>query len=81
HLTNDHIGRKQAGNLCLRCAWRVPDPDGPPGALVECGIAKAKRDHITSHLRVHVPLFRHQCAACSKRFKRPQDLKKHERIH
>ncbi|KAF9287587.1 hypothetical protein BGZ74_001046 [Mortierella antarctica] len=29
-----------------------------------------KRDHITSHLRV-----------CNKGFKRPQDLKKHEKIH
>lgn len=41
----------------------------------------AKRDHITSHLRVHTPLKPHSCEACGKLFKRPQDLKKHERIH
>jgi hypothetical protein len=30
---------------------------------------------------VHTPLKPHPCAVCGKTFKRPQDLKKHERIH
>jgi hypothetical protein len=30
---------------------------------------------------VHTPLKPHSCDACGKTFKRPQDLKKHERIH
>ena len=30
---------------------------------------------------VHTPLKPHNCAVCNKRFKRPQDLKKHEKIH
>ncbi|KAG6832537.1 hypothetical protein H0H92_000166 [Tricholoma furcatifolium] len=66
HLCNDHIGRKSTNNLCLTCKWK------------DCGTSCAKRDHITSHLRVHTPLKPH---ICKKSFKRPQDLKKHEKIH
>lgn len=69
HLCNDHIGRKSTNNLCLTCRWR------------DCGTSCAKRDHITSHLRVHTPLKPHVCEICEKSFKRPQDLKKHEKIH
>lgn len=69
HLCNAHIGRKSTNNLCLTCRWR------------DCGTTCAKRDHITSHLRVHTPLKPHVCAVCDKSFKRPQDLKKHEKIH
>lgn len=32
-------------------------------------------------MAVHTPLKPHPCAVCGKTFKRPQDLKKHERIH
>ncbi|EGN91726.1 hypothetical protein SERLA73DRAFT_66934 [Serpula lacrymans var. lacrymans S7.3] len=69
HLCNDHIGRKSTNNLCLTCNWK------------DCGTSCAKRDHITSHLRVHTPLKPHVCEICKKSFKRPQDLKKHEKIH
>ncbi|KAJ3799360.1 hypothetical protein GGU11DRAFT_777308 [Lentinula aff. detonsa] len=69
HLCNDHIGRKSTNNLCLTCKWK------------DCGTSCAKRDHITSHLRVHTPLKPHVCEICKKSFKRPQDLKKHEKIH
>ncbi|KAI8072891.1 hypothetical protein BC940DRAFT_251426 [Gongronella butleri] len=69
HLTNDHVGRKSTGNLCLTCHWD------------DCEVTVIKRDHITSHLRVHVPLKPHRCSYCKKAFKRPQDLKKHEKIH
>lgn len=69
HLTNDHVGRKSTNNLCLECHWE------------KCDVKTIKRDHITSHLRVHVPLKPHVCEICSKSFKRPQDLKKHEKTH
>ncbi|KAG8924315.1 hypothetical protein FRC01_011669 [Tulasnella sp. 417] len=69
HLCNQHIGRKSTNNLCLTCKWN------------NCGTTCSKRDHITSHLRVHIPLKPHICEVCDKSFKRPQDLKKHEKIH
>ncbi|OZJ01998.1 hypothetical protein BZG36_04724, partial [Bifiguratus adelaidae] len=69
HLTNEHVGRKSTNNLCLKCGWE------------NCGVNTVKRDHITSHLRVHVPLKPHNCEICNKSFKRPQDLKKHEKTH
>jgi hypothetical protein len=69
HLSNDHVGRKATGNLCLECHWE------------KCEVKTGKRDHITSHLRVHVPLKPHSCETCNKAFKRRQDLKKHEKIH
>lgn len=34
-----------------------------------------------STITVHTPLKPHACESCGKQFKRPQDLKKHERIH
>ncbi|ORY93176.1 hypothetical protein BCR43DRAFT_507608 [Syncephalastrum racemosum] len=69
HLADDHVGRRSTNNLCLICRWNG------------CGAQAAKRDHLTSHLRVHLPIKPHACAICKKAFKRPQDLKKHEKIH
>ncbi|KAL1920862.1 uncharacterized protein VTP21DRAFT_11497 [Calcarisporiella thermophila] len=69
HVCDDHIGRKSTNNLCLTCKW-----DG-------CDVSTVKRDHLTSHLRVHIPSKPHGCRFCGKTFKRPQDLKKHERVH
>ncbi|KAJ2557147.1 hypothetical protein EV175_001518 [Coemansia sp. RSA 1933] len=69
HITSEHVGRKSTGNLCLECKW------------AGCHVKRSKRDHITSHIRVHVPFKPHRCAHCMKTFKRPQDLKKHEKTH
>ncbi|KAI9345369.1 hypothetical protein BDR26DRAFT_893569 [Obelidium mucronatum] len=69
HLTEAHVGRKVNNTLNLTCGW------------LECRMAYTKRDHITSHLRIHVPLKPHLCSVCSRGFKRPQDLKKHEKLH
>ncbi|SCU84849.1 LAFA_0D12376g1_1 [Lachancea sp. 'fantastica'] len=69
HLCNDHVGRKSQKNLQLNCRWG------------SCTAKTVKRDHITSHLRVHVPLKPFACSTCVKKFKRPQDLKKHLKVH
>lgn len=69
HLCDDHVGRKASNNLSLTCYWD------------NCLVTTIKRDHITSHLRVHVPLKPFHCDICPKSFKRPQDLKKHSKIH
>ncbi|ORX90988.1 hypothetical protein K493DRAFT_155591, partial [Basidiobolus meristosporus CBS 931.73] len=69
HLTNDHVGRKSTSNLCLQCRWEG------------CQVTTLKRDHITSHLKVHVPLKPFSCQYCAKTFKRRQDIRKHEKTH
>ena len=62
------MGRKSTNNLNLTCQWN------------SCRTTTVKRDHITSHIRVHVPLKPHKCDFCGKSFKRPQDLKKHVKV-
>lgn len=69
HLCDQHVGRKCNRNLNLTCHWD------------NCKVQTVKRDHITSHLRVHVPLKPFGCQSCGKKFKRPQDLKKHMKTH
>ncbi|KAG7933376.1 hypothetical protein OGATHE_001982 [Ogataea polymorpha] len=69
HVCDFHVGRKSNKNLELSCQW-----DG-------CRVVTVKRDHITSHVRVHIPLKPFACNMCSKKFKRPQDLKKHTKTH
>ncbi|ESZ96918.1 zinc finger protein Pac1 [Sclerotinia borealis F-4128] len=69
HICEKHVGRKSTNNLNLTCGWN------------SCRTTTVKRDHITSHIRVHVPLKPHKCEFCGKAFKRPQDLKKHVKTH
>ncbi|KAK0722883.1 hypothetical protein B0T26DRAFT_642263 [Lasiosphaeria miniovina] len=69
HICEKHVGRKSTNNLNLTCNWNG------------CRTTTVKRDHITSHIRVHVPLKPHKCDLCGKSFKRPQDLKKHVKTH
>ncbi|RSL55352.1 pH-response transcription factor [Fusarium duplospermum] len=65
HICERHVGRKSNNSLNLTCQWN------------SCRTTTVKRDHMTSHIRVHVPLRPHKCEFCGKSFKRPQDLKKH----
>ncbi|ANB12969.1 alkaline-responsive transcriptional regulator RIM101 [Sugiyamaella lignohabitans] len=69
HLCEAHVGRRCTNNLSLACRWD------------SCRVITVKRDHITSHIRVHVPLKPYKCEFCKKTFKRPQDLKKHVKTH
>ncbi|KAI8872972.1 hypothetical protein GQ42DRAFT_105804, partial [Ramicandelaber brevisporus] len=69
HISEAHIGRKATGNLCLTCGWEG------------CTVSTTKRDHLTSHMRVHVQGKPFVCSQCNKSFKRGQDLRKHEKAH
>ncbi|WFD37776.1 uncharacterized protein MJAP1_000723 [Malassezia japonica] len=69
HLCDEHVGRNSKNNLCLSCGWD------------NCNASYSKRDHITSHIRIHIPMKPFACSVCGKSFKRSQDLKKHGRTH
>ncbi|KAJ6000979.1 pH-response transcription factor pacC [Penicillium waksmanii] len=69
HICEWHIGRKATNNLSLACQWD------------SCNAIAAKRYHITSHVRIHVPFKPHKCHVCDDSYKRPQDLKKHVKTH
>lgn len=49
HVNELHIGRKKTDNLCLSCHWK------------NCTVVCTKRDHITSHIKVHVPVKPYKC--------------------
>lgn len=88
HLCNDHIGRKSTNNLCLTCRWKdcgttcakrdhiTSHLRGAPPLLMY-----STTPSLTIGDAVHTPLKPHACDICRKSFKRPQDLKKHEKIH
>ncbi|KAJ5974856.1 pH-response transcription factor [Penicillium waksmanii] len=69
HICEGHIDRKATNNLSLACQWG------------SCNVTAAKRYHITSHVRVHVPFKPHECHVCGDSYKRPHDLKKHVKTH
>jgi len=54
HITTSHIGRKSAGTLSLECQWQG------------CNSKATKRDHLTSHMRVHINLKPHKCTVSNK---------------
>lgn len=74
HIVEYHIGSKTKGNLSLKCLWAEKD---------ECCKKEVdKRDHLVSHIKVHVPQYRpFVCQYCQKAFSRSHDLTKHCRTH
>ena len=70
HICEDHIGRKHPPTHEYHCLW---------------GTCKHpmtyKRDHLISHIMVHVPMKKFSCEICRKKFKRSHDLTKHSKIH
>lgn len=69
HICEGHVDRKATRNLSLACRWG------------SCNVTAAKRYHITSHVRAHVPFKPHKCHFCGDSYKRPHDLKKHVKTH
>ena len=49
HVKASHIGYKRLGNLNMACAWN------------NCAVVCSKRDHITSHIKVHVHVKMFSC--------------------
>lgn len=70
HICEVHIGRKRPPNYEYSCLWgNCKHP------------MTYKRDHLVSHVMVHVPMKNFSCDTCDKKFKRSHDLKKHILIH
>jgi hypothetical protein len=50
HVSEEHIGRRALGHLSLRCEW------------ADCHVVARKRDHIISHVRLHIPYWPLTCS-------------------
>lgn len=70
HICEDHVGKKRPVDYEYHCMW---SSCRHPMTL--------KRDHLISHIMVHVPLKNFSCDTCEKKFKRSHDLKKHVKTH
>ncbi|KAG5350971.1 hypothetical protein C0989_008442 [Termitomyces sp. Mn162] len=95
HLCNDHIGRKSTNNLCLTCRWKECGTScakrdhitshlrGPSCSPLLMPSAHSEQSTLPSSLTSarYRGSFSLSRDICKKSFKRPQDLKKHEKIH
>lgn len=70
HICKDHVGKKRPLEHEYHCLW------------INCKHPiTLKRDHLISHIMVHVPLKSFSCDTCDKKFKRSHDVKKHAKTH
>nr|AZJ17930.1 PacC [Ganoderma lucidum] len=69
------------GHQCqwISCDKTLPDPESLYNHLCNDHIGRKSTGNLC--LTFHTPLKPHVCEICRKPFKRPQDLKKHEKIH
>jgi hypothetical protein len=67
HVCEGRIGRASRGQVQLTCDWD------------NCAKYFTKRDHITSHMKAHVPVNDLKCNVCDSTFQRTQDRQKHEK--
>lgn len=70
HICEEHTTKSLRPNAAsnrpvFNCLWG------------DCKITVNKRDHLVSHVRVHVDIWPYVCETCSRKFRRPQDLRKH----
>lgn len=70
HVGEAHALKQKIDDFEYSCKW---------GACNKATFKK--REHLLSHLMVHIPLKRFKCITCQKKFKRSHDLKKHLKIH
>lgn len=70
HVGETHALKQRSDDREYSCKW---------GACNKATFKK--REHLLSHLMVHIPLKRFKCITCQKKFKRSHDLKKHLKIH
>lgn len=84
HICTDHITKRPRKKSKPRSFDpSVKEPPIPPlyCEWENCQVCVQKRDHLTSHARIHIDTKPFECDQCFRKFKRPQDLKKHLRIH
>lgn len=70
HVCDSHAIKHKTKDQEYTCKW---------GACKS--LSTKKREHLISHLMVHIPMKKFKCVTCSKKFKRSHDLKKHIKIH
>ncbi|KAJ3124203.1 hypothetical protein HK098_001318 [Nowakowskiella sp. JEL0407] len=71
HINENHIGRAITNSLCLECKW----PYGHDNSKRTF----KKRDQIVNHMITHIDEQSFTCEECLVKFKRKQDLLRHEK--
>jgi hypothetical protein len=64
-----HIADAKSEKMPFLCRWS------------DCDKQNHRKDHLVSHIRVHIPHRPYKCKVCGKAFKRSNDTREHELIH